>query len=173
LSTDLSPVQLLSLARLLSEVQRDKIVNLVLDINYVQGFIGYDGANLLRADPGVIRRAVESAERSAAHPELRGRVEVLNGSGRPGLGQRAANFLAKQGFNVVNVGDAERTDYHSSLVQVLTDSENHRTAETLASMLHVPSSAISDLPTPNAAADIRLVVGQDFQQVQLPPAAGG
>src|SRR5919205_1661119 len=174
LSTDLSPVQMLSLARLLSEVDRDNIYNLVLDTHYVTGFIGPDGADLLRADPGVIRRAVATAERTAAHPELRARVEVLNGSGRAGLGQKAADYLTAQGFNVVHIALAERADYRSSLVQVLTRSEDRRTAEALASMLQVPSSAISELPTPDAPADVRLVVGQDFQQLQLqPPSSGG
>ena len=167
LSTDLSPVQLLALSRLLSEINRDNIVNLVLDTHYVQGFIGADGANLLRADPAVLRRAVDGAMRAAAHPELRARVEVLNGSGRAGLGQKAAELLIAQGFNVVNIAAAERSDYRSSFVQVLT--EDHRAAEALASMLQVPTSAITDVPTPNASADVRLVVGEDFQQVQLPP----
>jgi LCP family protein required for cell wall assembly len=173
-ATDLSPLQMLSLARLVSEVPRDNIVNLVLDTHYVTGFIGPDGADLLRADPGVIRRAIAGAEREAAHPELRARVEVLNGSGRAGLGQRAADYLSAQGFNVVHIAAAERTDYRSSLVQVLTEPENHRAAEALASTLQVPTSAITDVPTADAPADVRLVVGQDFQQIQLqPPSNGG
>jgi len=61
----------------------------------------------------------------------------------------------------VRVAAAERNDYHSSQVQVLT--EDRRSAEALATMLKVPSTAISDLPTPNAGADIRIVVGQDFR----------
>jgi hypothetical protein len=143
-------------------------VDLVLDADYVQGFFGADGSSLLRADPAVIRRAIDGTMRSAAHPELRARVEVLNGSGRAGLGQKAADYLTAAGFNVVHIAAAERTDYRSSLVQVLT--ADHRAAEALASILQVPSSAISDLPTPNAPADLRLVVGADFQQVQLQPA---
>src|SRR6185503_8217855 len=35
LSTDLTPVQLLSLARLVSEIDRERIGNLVIDTNYV------------------------------------------------------------------------------------------------------------------------------------------
>jgi hypothetical protein len=168
LSTDLSPVQLLQLARLVSEVNRDNIVDLVLDTNYVQPFRGVDGADLLRADPTAIRRAIDNAMRTAAHPELRARVEVLNGSGRAGMGQRAADFLQAQGFNVVHIAAAERTDYRSSLVQVLT-TDDHRAAEAVASTLQVPSSAITDVPTPNAVADVRLVVGQDMQAAQLQP----
>ncbi len=97
-------------------------------------------------DPNLIgiRRAVESAQRVAAHPELKARIEVLNGSGTAGLGQRTADYLRAQGFNVVKIDAAERSDYRSSLVQVLT-SDRHA-AEVLATTPKVP-----------------IVVGQDFR----------
>ncbi len=161
LSTDLSPVQLLSLARLLSEIDRGHIENLVVDTSLATPFKGADGADLL--DPNLIgiRRAVESAQRVAAHPELKARIEVLNGSGTAGLGQRTADYLRAQGFNVVKIDAAERSDYRSSLVQVLT-SDRHA-AEVLATTLKVPTTAITETPTPDAVADIRIVVGQDFR----------
>jgi polyisoprenyl-teichoic acid--peptidoglycan teichoic acid transferase len=161
LSTDLSPVQLLSLARLVSEIDRDRIGSLVIDTNYTTPFKGSDGADLLDPDLGGIRRAFESTVRAAAHPELKARIEVLNGSGTAGLGQKAADYLTAQGFNVVKIAVAERSDYRSSLVEVLT--ADRRAAEALASTLKVPITAITDTPTPNAVADIRIVVGQDFR----------
>jgi len=161
LSTDLSPVQLLSLARLVSEIDRGHIENLVVDTSLATPFKGADGADLL--DPNLIgiRRAVESAQRVAAHPELKARIEVLNGSGTAGLGQRTADYLRAQGFNVVKIDAAERSDYRSSLVQVLT-SDRHA-AEVLATTLKVPTTATTETPTPDAVADIRIVVGQDFR----------
>jgi len=44
---------------------------------------------------------------------------VLHGSGTAGLGQKAADYLTAQGFNVVRIAPAERSDYRSSVVQVL------------------------------------------------------
>jgi LCP family protein required for cell wall assembly len=161
LSTDLTPVQLLSLARLVSEIDRERIGSLVIDTNYVTPFKGIDGADLLDPNVVAIRRAIDAKMREAAHPELKARVEVLNGSSTAGLGQRAADYLTARGFNVVNVAPAERNDYRSSLVQVLT--ADRRAAEALATTLKVPTTSISDLPTPNAVADIRIVVGQDFR----------
>jgi len=161
LSTDLSPVQLLSLARLMSEIDRDRIGNLVVDTNYATPFKGSDGADLLDPQLGRIRAAFESTVRAAGRPELKARVEVLNGSPTAGLGQRAADYLKAQGFNVVNVAAAERTDYPSSLVQVLTS--DRKAAEALATTLEVPVTAITETPTTNAVADIRIVVGQDFR----------
>ncbi|HEV7662739.1 MAG TPA: LCP family protein [Chloroflexota bacterium] len=164
LSTDLSPVQMLSLGKLISQIDRDKITNLVIDTNYVTPFKGQDGADLLRPNTPAIRAAIAATQRSAAHPELRAKIEVLNGSGTVGLGQKAADYLTAQGYNVVRIAAADRTDYGSSLVQVL--SADRRAAEALATTLQVPATAISDVPTPNAAADVRVVLGQDFH---LPP----
>jgi hypothetical protein len=162
-STNLSPVEMLSLAKLLSQVDKDRISNLVIDASYVRPFVGYDGADLLDPDIPAIKRAIASAERSAAHPELRARVEVLNGSGTAGLGQRAADFLTAQGFNVVRIAAAERTDYASSVVQILGEDSNG-SARALAVALRMPETAISSAPPPaDGTADIRIVVGRDFR----------
>jgi LCP family protein required for cell wall assembly len=163
-STDLSPVQLLSLAKLVSQIDRDRISNLVIDTNYATPFKGVDGADLLRPNPPAIRAAIAATQKAAAHPELKARIEILNGSGTVGLGQRAADYLTAQGFNVVRIDAAERNDYTSSLVQVLKD--DHRSAEALATSLRVPLTSISDAPTPGATADVRIVLGQDFR---VPP----
>ncbi|MDQ6672720.1 MAG: LCP family protein [Chloroflexota bacterium] len=160
LATDLTPVQMLSLGKLVSQIDRSKIVNLVIDASYVTPFKGSDGADLLRPNYPAIRRAIDTAQRTAAHPELQARIEVLNGSGTVGLGQKAADYLIAQGFNVIRIAAAERSDYSSSVVQVLGPDKG--AAQALATSLRVPSTAISALPTPNATADIRIVLGQDF-----------
>jgi hypothetical protein len=161
LTTDLTPVQMLALAKLVSEIDRDKIANLVIDTNYVRPFVGPDGEDLLDPNFPAIKRAITTAQRSAAHPELRAKVEVLNGSGTAGLGQKAADYLTAQGFNVVRIAAAERSDYRSSLVQVLGADDG--AAEALVALLRIPATAISQQPTPDAGADIRIVVGQDFR----------
>jgi LCP family protein required for cell wall assembly len=164
LSTDLTPVQMVSLAKLVSQIDRDRIANLVIDQNYVTAFKGQDGADLLQPNAPAIRSAIALAQRAAAHPELQAKVEVLNGSGTVGLGQKAADYLTAQGFNVVRIAAAERNDYRSSVVQVLT--EDKGAAQALASTLRFPATAISTVPTPNAGADVRIVLGQDFR---IPP----
>jgi LCP family protein required for cell wall assembly len=161
LSTDMTPVQMLSLGKLVSQIDRSKIFDLVLDANYVTPFKGSDGADLLDPNIPLIRRAITDAQRTAAHPELQAKIEVLNGSGTVGLGQKAADYLTAQGFNVVRIAAAERSDYQSSLVQVLTQDKG--AAQALATTLRVPTTAITALPTPDAAADIRIVLGQDFR----------
>jgi polyisoprenyl-teichoic acid--peptidoglycan teichoic acid transferase len=161
LATDLTPVEMLGLAKLVSEIDRDKIGSLVIDTQYLRPFTGSDGADLLDPDIPAIKRAISDAERYAAHPELRAKIEVLNGSGTAGLGQKAADYLRAQGFNIVRIAPAERSDYRSSLVQVL--GADNGAARALATALSMPETAISAEPTPNATADIRIVVGQDLR----------
>jgi LCP family protein required for cell wall assembly len=166
LSTDLSPVQMLSLAKLVSQIDRDHISNLVIDTNYSTPFTGPSGEDVLRPNAPAIRSAIATAQKAAAHPELQARIEVLNGSGTVGLGQKAADYLTTLGYNVVRIAAAERSDYPSSVVQVLGD--DHHAAQALADALRFPATAISETPTPNAEADVRVTLGQDFQ---LPPAS--
>ncbi len=140
-STNLTPVQMLALAKLVSQIDRDRINNLVIDANYVTPFVGSDGADLLNPNLPAIKHAIASAQKTAAHPELKAKVEVLNGSGTAGLGQKAADLLTAQGFNVVNVAPAERSDYRSSSVQVLgVDSDG--AAQAVANVLKMPQTAI-------------------------------
>ncbi|MGI9149512.1 MAG: LCP family protein [Chloroflexota bacterium] len=161
LTTDLTPVQMLALSKLISHIDRNKITSVVIDANYVTPFKGSDGADLLQPNFAAIRRAIDTAQRTSAHPELQSKIEVLNGSGTVGLGQKTADYLTAQGFNVVRIAAAERTDYASSVVQILT--EDKGAAQALATTLRVPSTAITTQPTPNAPADIRIVLGQDFR----------
>jgi LCP family protein required for cell wall assembly len=161
-TTNVTPVQMLALAKLVSQIDRDRITNLVIDTTYVRPFTGADGADLLQPDVPAIKRAIANAERSAAHPELRAKVEVLNGSGLPGLGQRAADYLTAQGFNVVRIAPAERSDYGASQVDVLTQDTNGA-AQALVSTLRLPDGIVAAVPTPDASADIRVVVGRDFR----------
>jgi hypothetical protein len=44
------------------------------------------------------------------------RVQVLNGSGEDGIASRVASFLREGGFQVVEVGNADRRDYFPTLV---------------------------------------------------------
>ncbi|MBV9579642.1 MAG: LCP family protein [Chloroflexi bacterium] len=163
ITTDLKPVQMLALGKLVSQIDRDRITNLVIDANYVRPFTGPDGEDLLDPNIPAIRQAIVSAQKTAAHPELRAKLEVLNGSGTVGMGQKAADLLTAQGFNVVKIASAERSDYPSSVVQVMgTDAAG--AAQAVAGVLKMPETAIvSGDPPADASADIRIVVGQDFR----------
>lgn len=163
-STDIPAGDMLSLARLASEVDRERIANLVVDTELARPAKGEGGADILLPDTAAIRAAIDRVLKTAARPELRARIEVLNGTTRTGYGQRVNDFLAAQGFDVVRVAAADRTDYQTSTLQVLDG--NRTAAESLAKALRIPTSSIQDAEasasaqTPNVA--LRFIIGQDF-----------
>ena len=73
----------------------------MIDANYVTPFKGSDGADLLGPNFPAIRRAIDAKTRGPRTRSCRRKIEVLNGSGTVGLGQKAADYLTAQGFNVV------------------------------------------------------------------------
>ncbi len=161
INTDLSTAELLALARLGSEIDRERIATLVVDTELVEPFKGEDGADLLRPNTPAIRRAIDNALKAASRPELRARIEVLNGTARAGLGQQAADYLSAQGYDVVRIAVADRTDYATSSVQVLTG--NRLAGDAVAAALQLPAGALRERPTASSTADLRVVVGQDFR----------
>ena len=44
------------------------------------------------------------------------RIEVLNGTGEPGVAARTRDLLQSQGWQVVSIGDADRSDYGRTLI---------------------------------------------------------
>ena len=52
----------------------------------------------------------------ASTPKHPIRIELLNGSGRPGLAGELASYLRDGGFDVLEVSNADRSDYRSTLV---------------------------------------------------------
>jgi hypothetical protein len=91
------------------------------------------------------------------------RVQVLNGSGEGGIGTRVASYLREGGFLVVEVKNAERSDYFSTLV--VARRENPDAARAVARYLGGPpvirQAWSSDL------AEVTVVLGSDRSRLHL------
>ena len=87
-------------------------------------------------------------------------VLVLNGSGRPGLAKKAAAALAEEGFTVVDVTDADRDDYATSVVRY--DPGWDESAKTVTWAV---TGATSE-PEDGLGNVITVVVGQDYAGVR-------
>ena len=90
-------------------------------------------------------------------------MQVLNGSGRPGLGRRAADVLRAKGFAVTSVGNADTFSYDSTQILV------HSTTQPLAGeRLRLALPPLADLTvnpassTTPSASDVTLIVGRDY-----------
>ena len=159
IATDLSAGDMLSLGRLGLEIERDRIKTLVVDENYADPIIGPNGENFLSPRRADIQRAILRAFSEATGQTAR--VEVLNGSDRIGVARQLADQLARAGYEVTKVDDADRNDYQETRLEVL--GSNQRAAAVLAARLRIPQAAIKVVPNPNAGADLRVIVGRAQQ----------
>ena len=93
------------------------------------------------------------------------RVQVLNGSGEPGVGTRVAAFLREGGFQVTDVRNADRSDYFATFV--VARRADLSLAEEVAHYLGGPplvrQAWSSDL------ADVSVLVGSDRSRLSIEP----
>lgn len=93
------------------------------------------------------------------------RVQILNGSGEAGVGGRVASFLRDGGYQVVEVRNADRSDYFASLV--VARRSDLSTAREVAHYLGGPplirQAWDSDL------ADVSVIIGSDRSRLQIEP----
>ncbi|MDR2052056.1 MAG: LCP family protein [Treponema sp.] len=100
-------------------------------------------------------------------------VEVLNGTSTIGLAGRTAELLRSFGYDVISIGNADRSDYW--VTQIIDRSGFQDVAETFAGIIRCENilfeSQISDDPVPDIGigmqnldykADFTLIIGRDF-----------
>jgi hypothetical protein len=91
------------------------------------------------------------------------RVQVLNGSGEGGVGRKVATALREGGFHVVEVTNADRFDYFTTMVVARRDDD--AAARAVARYLGGPpvirQAWDADL------ADVTVVLGSDRSQLKL------
>jgi hypothetical protein len=102
------------------------------------------------------RRAVGAAGRVI-------RVQVLNGSREGGIGAKVAHELREGGFQVVEVGNADRSDYVSSLVVARREDLDpaRRVAKYLGNPPIVRQAWTSDV------AEVTVVIGSDRSRLRV------
>ena len=111
-----------------------------------------DSTELLAADIGVNVRVMAARE---------ARLEILNGTDQAGVAAQARRHLEANGWRVVAIGDADRSDYqHTLLVNYNTDEtlvrELGRQLNLTASLYSIPGLLIPE------STDLRIVIGEDF-----------
>lgn len=93
------------------------------------------------------------------------RVQVLNGSGEPGVGTRVASYLRSGGFQVVEIRNADRSDYFGSLV--LARREDLSPAREVSHYLGGPP--LVRQVWDSELADVTVVIGSDRSRLRLEP----
>jgi LCP family protein required for cell wall assembly len=178
-ATDMALDQMLALGNLAREVEEETIRFSVIDQTCTQPWVTPDGAQVLiplRDRMREVRDYVFMAEPVSADggeatpvpvmtptPEV-AVVSVLNGTTRAGLAGETADYLRSQGFDVARVANADRQDYAATMV--VLNRNKPLTVSKLLEALDLTSTSVVQGSDPNAAYDIVVVLGQDYQ---VPP----
>ncbi len=93
------------------------------------------------------------------------RVQILNGSGDAGIGIRVASFLREGGYRVVDVRNADRSDYFASLV--VSRRADLSIAREVAHYLGGPPLIQQAWDSP--LADVSVLIGSDRSRLHLEP----
>ena len=92
------------------------------------------------------------------------RIELLNGSGRSGLAGELASYLRDGGFDVLDVSNADRTDYRNTLV--VSRSEATEPGKIVAEYLGT-RHVLQQIGT-QEMIDVTVIVGRDARRWTQP-----
>lgn len=158
--TNLTPTELLGLAKLANEVDSSALGTLVIDGQLITPFRGVAGASLLLPKRDEIRRAIQ---RTFTDPRLvreGGQVEVVTNPARAQVAQQVADRLASEGLQVTRRTSASAVETESTGVATFADKP--RTLAVTLQTLGLGGDNVRD-GEGDAAADIRVVLGPDFR----------
>jgi anionic cell wall polymer biosynthesis LytR-Cps2A-Psr (LCP) family protein len=109
--------------------------------------------------PEFIKKYVKTDYRKPAGE--RTRVEILNGNGVPGIGQKVASQLDPGAFQIVNSANADNFDHPETVIIIYSNDKNAiSAAEKIKNELEV--GRIESHPKIQDIADITIIVGKDY-----------
>lgn len=188
--TDMTLDDMVELARLAPQVDLGNIKSVVIKKPMVYGYRREDGAavqlpkwdliNPVVADlfttPVIVAPTAAPTQPVAPAPtptlapiqveELQqlaaegARVAVQNGTSEPNFAARVAASLMEQGYQVVEFGEADSTDYPSTVIVDYTGKVY--TLEQLVEAFQVTPENVRRSPNLRSQIDIRVIVGQDY-----------
>jgi LCP family protein required for cell wall assembly len=194
--TDLTLDKIVAFAQLARDVKADNIKDAVIDESMALGIVTPGGAMVLWPDREKIRTVIDALFNAPEGPAVAqapqtqdqppaqaqpqqsklpdqftklaaegARIEISNGTPSEGLAARAADWLKSEGFNVVLVDTADRVDYAQTIV--VESNDRPFTKQLLTGIFHV-TQKVRQNPNPNSDVDIRVVIGQDFDEKEIP-----
>lgn len=92
-------------------------------------------------------------------------LEVLNGCGVPGLATRFTSSLRRYGFDVVETGNFDNFDMTETLI--ISRNGNMQNARRVASALGIAEERILREESSDFYLDATIVIGSDFQTLNL------
>jgi LytR cell envelope-related transcriptional attenuator len=137
-------------ARVLTEARGATVEGLPTS-NVVPGFA--------RPDYGEIATLVDQRFGLGNRPPVR--AIVLNGTGRPGVGEQVAKALIPKGFRIVISENASTFHHRKTLIAASSDAQRPA-AQRVRRLLGVGTVSVSAVPS--GLADVTILVGADFSK---------
>lgn len=168
--TDMTPEQMLALAPIAAQVRSDNIKTRSIDLDLAYEIKLNTGADVLWPDREKIGAMIQElfatpqgtssvASISPLKAEA-ARIIVLNGTGKDGLAAMASRYLKSNGFDVTQIGNAERRDYAKTILVNLANKP--ATAAWLEQRFNIDPANIRQNLTDQPDSDIRIILGADW-----------
>jgi hypothetical protein len=163
--TDMKLVDILSLAPVALDIKPQRIRNRYIGPAQTKDWTNADGWRVLLPDYAKIQQVVASLYRppSSGDDQAAGenaRIEVRNGTYRQQLAQIAADELRWHGLTVADTGPADNPDYANTRILVFNDKP--QTVALLVQALQIRPENVIQQPDPDQPADIRVILGKDY-----------
>lgn len=174
-NTNLTLDQIFRLGWVMKDISPDAIQRAVIGPDQVTFGFSPEGLSILVPIPEeirVLRDDIFAAE-GAINPistitgatveelvvEEDARIAIQNGTYTPGLGSATSEFLVNQGFNVVEVANADQL---YEMTTIIDYTGNPYTLQQLTDLLSINSSRIFSSYDPGRAYDIAVILGDDW-----------
>lgn len=175
--TDLQPNEILNLAQIGWNIDRDNVRSAVIDQTMTLRHVTPTGADVLLPKRDQIRPLIDEMFSSkpvevpvkvtvqVAEPDRMtadaAKISVLNGTANETLAEEVAKYLRAKGYNIVETGRSDRTDYTKTII--VDYSGKTFTLEKLSEDVGVPLKEVRSNPSLQSGVDIRVILGADFK----------
>lgn len=159
--TNLTPTELLGLAKLANEVDTSALGTLVVDNQLITPQPGLGGAVLLIPKREEIKRAIQ---RTFADPRLTreaGRVEVVSSAARAQVAQQVADKLASEGIQVSRRTSTSPTETEATAITAFADKP--RTLAVTLQTVGLSIDGVREGGVGENPVDIQVVIGPEFR----------
>ena len=141
---------------------RKTVLNILLVVIAVFTLYQVYALTFPAAEKGADRRVGDSPERIAEKSVVQ--VNVLNGCGTGGVGQRMTAFLRSSGYDVVEMGNYKTFDVRQSLV--IDRSGNADVAKKIAADLGIEARNVVQQISSEYFVTASVVIGRDFKNLR-------
>lgn len=171
--TDLTLSEIIQLALFAQDISRESVRNIVIGYEYVYNETTPDGQDVLVPDREKLRSLRQElfAPPALPTPEIRNlpqlmvqesaRIAILNGTPVFGLAGATQTYLQSLNFNVVEIGNADSSEYRTT--QVIDYGSNPGTTRYLIQIMDIPPLNITTGTRPTGDFDVLIVLGADWQ----------